>query len=201
MAHNSLIDVVRNLIKDDHADPLKRIFPDSEISRMLKYYMVTQKKLKLINEDGFNVRYESFKQWWMDGTVSHLTADESAQVLFESVIYRSSSFVVVPTSEYVVDVAEGCVNFNSAQTDSIYATFRHSNVYHAGADLLEQLAAKKARTALGVQLGSLSVNLTKLPGELRAEAEALRAMGGPVFGQSNRSDRPPRRAHPSDWRL
>lgn len=197
----TLIEITRNLISDDNTDPAKRVFTDEELVEALKSYLQVHKQVKLQNLDGMNKRFESGIQWWMDGVPSHFSQDETQQFKFESVVFRGNERAVVPVTEYVVDVLTGSVIFTVAQTEPIYATFYSSNPYHAGADNYESLAAKKGRSALGVQLGSLSVNLTKSSESISKIVERLRTQGGIITGMRTRPDRPGRRAHPSDTRL
>lgn len=198
----TLVGVVRELLQDNNPDATKRIFKDEEISRVLKTYMTTTKQLRLVNTDGLLKRYESGVPYWMDGVRSHLSDDETTEYLFESVIYVGLDKQIVDASEYVVDFNDGAIIYSLAQPEGtyVYATFYSSNPFHAAADLLDELAAKKARSALGVQLGALSVNLAKLPVELRKQADQLRAQGGFIVSNNMRSDRPVPRNRPSDFR-
>lgn len=195
----TMVSVVRELIMDNNQDATKRIFSDEEITRCLKTYMSTYEKRGLHNLDGLKFRYESKVPYWLDGCRSHLSNDETTEYLFESKVYSGSDGALVAPSSYVVDTNNGLVIFTAAQTTPrLLATFYATNPYHAGADLLDELAAKKARSALSVQLGALSVNLLKLSRELREQAEWLRGQGGPVVGTNMRSDMIPRRSYPHD---
>lgn len=195
----TMVAVVRELIMDNNPDATKRIFSDEEVTRCLKTYMTTYEKRYLNNLDGLKMRYESKVPYWLDGCRSHLSNDETTEFLFESKVYSGADATLVSTTDYVVDTNNGVLIFTSAQTTTrLVATFYATNPYHAGADLLDELAAKKARSALSVQLGALSVNLLKLSRELREQAEWLRGQGGPVVGTNMRSDMIPRRTYPHD---
>lgn len=188
----TMMEVLREIIQDNNENRSKRIFDDPDVQRALHNYMRTYKQRKLSNLDGLGKRFESAVPHWLDGVESHKSADESQVFYLDAVVYRGATMAVVPPAEYVVDVVNGVLIFTTEQTEAIYATFYATNPHHAGADLLEELAAKKSRSALGVQLGSLSVNMGKLPDALRKQADELRAMGGPLMGENLRSDRPAR---------
>jgi hypothetical protein len=188
----TMVDILREIVQDNDPDPAKRIFPDDECVRCLKNYMTIFKKQPMKSLDGLFSRFDSNSQFWMDGVLQYRTADD---------IYTGPTQIIADPATYVVDVNDGAVIFLTALDEQhpVFGTFYFTNPYHAGADLLEELAGKKSRTSLGVQLGSLSVNLSKLPADLRKQADELRGRGGPIIGNHVRSDKLPRRSHNSDF--
>lgn len=201
MALVTMVDILREIVQDNDPDPAKRIFADDECVRVLKNYMTIYKLQPMKSLDGMNQRYDSNCQFWMDGILQYRTADEAQAFNFVSTIFTGPTQVIADPATYVVDANDGAVIFLTpfAVPTPVFGTYQFTNPYHAGADLLDELAGKKARTSLGVQLGSLSVNLSKLPADLRKQADELRGRGGPIIGNHVRSDKLPRRSHNSDF--
>jgi hypothetical protein len=197
----TMVDILRDIVQDNNPDPTKRIWSDDECIRVLKNYMTIFKLQPLKSLDGMYQRFDSNSQFWMDGLLQYRTADDSQAFNFTSNIYTGPTQILAAPTTYVVDVNDGAVIFLTpfAVPTNVFATFQFTNPYHAGADLIEELAGKKSRTSLGVQLGSLSVNLSKLPADLRKQADELRGRGGPIIGNHVRSDKLPRRNHNSDF--